>query len=150
METTISPLQRKNLAEVAKLLHQIQVNRTFPGNNDISQMMNQYIATANVRFGIFLKESSDVISLEENFDMNEFLDMSRQERPTIFITPEEIVQIHHNLIQNLNISDTADPLNIILNELGPAPDVAHAAKGPGSEVVLHLTNRFAKTEGIFY
>ena len=40
-----------------------------------------------------------------------------------------------------------DPLKIILNEMGTPPDLGSAAKGPGSEIVLNLTNRFGKVAG---
>ncbi|KAI8914600.1 hypothetical protein EDD86DRAFT_186564 [Gorgonomyces haynaldii] len=148
IDTVISPIQRKNLAEIAKTLHQVQVNRPVSGTTESSQIMNEFIASTAPKFSVFVKEAANVPSLQEYFEMNEFADMSRQEKPSIYITPQEVLQVHANLSENLSIlsTDAQDPLNIILSELGPVPPVDSGAKGPGSEVTLHLSNRFAKTE----
>ena len=34
---------------------------------------------------------------DEFFDMNEFVDSSRQNKPKIYISPEEVCQVHRNL-----------------------------------------------------
>lgn len=148
IESTVSPAQRKNLAEIAKILHQIQVSCPFSGSNPAVEELNSFVLQESKRFQSFIKEASTVETIQEHFGMNEFLDMSLQEKPSIYITPEEIIQIHNNLDANLNYlaKDSSDPLKIILAELGSVPSVSSAAKGPGSELTLHLSNRFAKTE----
>jgi GTPase-activator protein for Ras-like GTPase len=148
IDTSVSPAQRKNLAEVAKTLHQIQVSRTAAGSNEASASLNDFILTSTKSFSHFIKEASTVETIQEQFGMNEFLDMSLQEKPSIYVTPEEVIQVHTDLVANLAqlSADPQDPLNVILTELGTVPPVASAAKGPGSELTLHLTNRFAKAD----
>ena len=142
--STISPVQRKNLAEVAKVLNSIQSSRTIPG----ADMLNEFITSATGRFSYFIKEATQVESLDEFFGMNEFVDMSLAVKPTIYITPDEIIQIHCNLVENISqiCQGDQDPLKVILTEMGTAPTLDSGAKGPGSELTLHLTNRFAKSE----
>ncbi|KAJ3272520.1 hypothetical protein HDV01_005471 [Terramyces sp. JEL0728] len=148
IESAISPIQRKNLAEVAKTLHQISVNKSYGAAESDSyvQAYANYIKSASVKFSVFLREASSVVSAEEYFDINEYLDTGRKESNSVYITPDEIILVHHSLVENLeqlpNLKN--DSLRVILNELGPLPALGTAAKGPGSEVVLRLSNRFAK------
>ncbi|KAJ3254482.1 hypothetical protein HK103_007118 [Boothiomyces macroporosus] len=148
IESAISPIQRKNLAEVAKTLHQISVNKSYGATESDSylQAYSNYIKTASVKFAVFLREASSVVSAEEFFDINEYLDTGRKESNSVYITPDEIILVHHSLVENLeqlpNLKN--DSLRVILSELGPPPALGTAAKGPGSEVVLRLSNRFAK------
>lgn len=78
--------------------------------------------------------------------MDEFHDSGKQTQHNVYITPDEIVQVHHSLVDNLHqlSATTDDPLKIILGELAAPPALGSAAKGPGSEVILRLSNRFAK------
>ncbi|KAI9354864.1 hypothetical protein DFJ73DRAFT_795084 [Zopfochytrium polystomum] len=142
IDTQVSPAQRKNLAEIARVLHQISVNRTIPGDQDD---LASYIASASKRFSAFFNEVANVITAEEYFNMDQFMDMSRQRKPSIFITPNEIYRIHLALDKNLDVlaPDPTDPLRIIISELGPAPPVSDKEQ---SEVHLTLVNRFAKLE----
>lgn len=110
---------------------------------------SRYISAASSKFSQFLREASTVVPAEEFFDMNEFMDTSNQQKLTVYITPDELVQVHNSLVENLeNLPNSSeDPLRIILNELGAPPAPGTAAKGPGSEIVLHLSNRFAAMQG---
>jgi hypothetical protein len=83
--------------------------------------------------------------------MDEFFDSGKQSKHTVYITPDEIVQVHHSLVENLQQLPSVhdDPLRIILNEMGAPPALGTAAKGPGSEVVLRIYNRFGKIAGNF-
>ncbi|KAJ3333331.1 hypothetical protein HDU76_009303 [Blyttiomyces sp. JEL0837] len=142
IESAISPTQRKNLAEVAKTLHQISVNKMVPGEQD---ELSQYISSAAKKFSAFFNEASNVVSAEEYFNMDEFVDMSRQQKPSIFITPNEIFQIHDALISNIDdlTTDKSDPLRQILQDLGTPPALSEKVQ---PEVHLKLVNRFAKIE----
>jgi hypothetical protein len=152
IETAVSPVQRKNLAEVAKMLHQISVAKqnteqplTEPG---FATEQFKYVQQASAKFSYFLKEASNVITAEEFFDINEFLDIGKTAKVQVYITPDEIVQVHNALVQYLDQlpSTPNDPLRTILDEFGQPPTLGSAAKGPGSEIVLHLSNRFAKAD----
>ncbi|KAJ3105040.1 hypothetical protein HDU97_008648 [Phlyctochytrium planicorne] len=146
IEAAVSPAQRKNLAEVAKTLHQISVNRLNNSAADsFTVEMNEYISTSAKKFFQFFNEASNVVTAEEYFSMDEFLDVGRQQKPTILITPNEIYQVHDALLQNIDdlTSDPGDPLRQILNDLGAAPAVSEKSQ---TEVHLPLINRFAKVE----
>lgn len=145
IETTVSPAQRKNLAEVAKLIHQVQVTRIIPGDSITANALNQFVTASSARFDSFIKSASTVELPGDHFGYDEFLDTSK---PSIYITPEEIVKIHIGLWINLaDISDVpTDPLNVLMKELGDVPAIETAAKGTGTELTLPLHNRFAKSE----
>ncbi|KAJ3219368.1 hypothetical protein HDU67_001587 [Dinochytrium kinnereticum] len=141
IEAAVSPTQRKNLAEVAKTLHQISVNRLNPNATDsFTQDMNEYVSQSAKKFF-----ASNVVTAEEYFSMDEFMDVGRHQKPTILITPNEIYQVHDALLQNIDdlTSDPSDPLRLILNDLGAAPPVSEKTQ---PEVHLPLINRFAKVE----
>lgn len=80
--------------------------------------------------------------------MTEFVDSGIKDKLIVYITPDEIVQIHHSLVDYKADLPTvqSDPLVQILEELGTPPPLNSAAKGPGSEIVLHLSSRFANIE----
>ncbi|KAJ3112166.1 hypothetical protein HDU96_004867 [Phlyctochytrium bullatum] len=146
IEGTVSPVQRKNLAEIAKTLHQISVNKMQPNASEsFNEIMNEYITTSAKKLFHFFNEASNVVTAEEYFSMDEFLDVGRSQKPTILITPNEIYQVHDALIQNVDdlVTDVNDPLRLILNDLGPAPPLSEKTQ---PEVHLPLINRFAKVE----
>ncbi|EGF77572.1 hypothetical protein BATDEDRAFT_91373 [Batrachochytrium dendrobatidis JAM81] len=149
IDVAISVTQRKNLAEIAKTLHQISLNRSIATTeSDYNTQLSAYIKVSGKRFANFLREAVTVVSAEEHFNMDEFVELSRQEKAIIYISPDEVIQVHHNIIDNIDSLTTTkdDPLRIILNDLGPVPPADVGAKGPGTEITLSLTNRFAKTE----
>lgn len=170
IETSVSPPQRKNLAEVAKTLYQVLVGKSTrsevesessPGHSkstsDYQQSLvvrldaefSKYLQTASPKFAKFMTEASTVVPSEEYFGMDEFHDSGNngiRSKITIYVTPDEVIQLHNSLVEHVNAITTSpeDPLKIILNELGAAPAPGTAAKGPGSEIVLNLQSRFAK------
>jgi Ras GTPase-activating-like protein IQGAP2/3 len=97
IESNISPTQRKNLGEIAKILHQISTGKLFSGNEPYQIHLNQYIRVSANKFKTFLKQVQSVPLAEEFFEMNEFADSSQYKKPRIFISPEEIYQVHRNL-----------------------------------------------------
>jgi hypothetical protein len=158
IEATINPNQRKNLAEIARTLHSISVGKDVGGNEigGHQEKLNKYIKDSASKFAYFRKECTiiltkamNTVSAEEYFEMTEFLDIGGRQKLTVYITPDEIVQVHNSLVNYLEdlpkLHD--DPLRKILDEMGTPPSQGSAAKGPGSEIVLNLTNRFANLEG---
>ena len=43
-----------------------------------------------------------IMTPEEYFDMNEFADSSRATKPKIYISPEEIIEVHRNVEKNID------------------------------------------------
>lgn len=109
---------------------------------------SKFLVNAAGKFAKFLEEASTVVSSEEFFGMDEFHD-SGGVKFNVYITPDEVVQVHHSLVENMSqlAKSEDDPLKMILNEMGAPPALGSAAKGPGSEIVLNLTNRFGKVAG---
>jgi Ras GTPase-activating-like protein IQGAP2/3 len=147
IETLVNPTQRKNLGEVAKNLQNISVGKIASDNPDFSK----YLESSAPKFASFLREACATVTAEEYFGIDEFHDSGAQVqgRINVYITPDEIVQVHHSLVENLQqlYSTQDDPLRVILNEMGIPPAHGTSAKGPGSEVVLRLVNRFGKISG---
>ncbi|KAI8810415.1 hypothetical protein BJ742DRAFT_747546 [Cladochytrium replicatum] len=147
IESNITPTQRKNLAEVAKMLHQISVNKQF-NQDDQSEAMNAYLSKSAKTFGSFFLEASTVVTAEEFFNIDEYVDLSRTQKPTILISPHEVFQVHRTLMENLgDIAEPSkdDPLNQILNDLGNPPPQSEIKDNAGA-VTLVLVNRFAKID----
>ncbi|KAJ3092687.1 hypothetical protein HK102_004149 [Quaeritorhiza haematococci] len=118
IEANISPVQRKNLAEVAKILHQISVKKLFAADDSSLSAMNDFITTSSKKFMGFIREGI------------------------------EIFQVHRNLVENLDdlTTDPNDPLKQILNDLGNPPPAPEGKAPDETEIALVLTNRFAKLE----
>ncbi|TPX34547.1 hypothetical protein SmJEL517_g02831 [Synchytrium microbalum] len=151
IESTISPIQRKNLAEVAKTLHTISVNKPPTASGDLDPntiKLNEYIATAGKKFASFFAEAANVVSAEEQFGIDEFVDLSMTKRPVIYISPNEIFQVHATLVENLDFlaPKPDDQLRQILSDLGAVPPVREDAPVQCTEILLTLNNRMAKIE----
>ncbi|TPX43695.1 hypothetical protein SeMB42_g03246 [Synchytrium endobioticum] len=148
IESTISPNQRKNLADVAKALHQIATNRPNPADDGTDERLTEHFASAGKKFAAFFGEATVVPPAEEYFAIDEFIDMSTTKRPIVYISPNEIFQVHATLLENLEYltNKDDDPLKQILNDLGPAPTVKEDSAVQTTEISLTLTNRFAKMD----
>lgn len=143
VECSVSPIQRRNLAEVAKTLHQISVNRLT--GTEHNPELNSFITESHKTFMQFFDEASEVISSEQHFGMDEYIDISRQQKISIFITPNEIFQVHDALngcIEEI-ITDKNDPIKAVLEDLGPAPSPSENTR---HEVYLNLVNKLPALE----
>ncbi|KAI8799673.1 hypothetical protein BJ742DRAFT_844964 [Cladochytrium replicatum] len=148
IESNITPTQRKNLAEVAKMLHQISVNKQF-NQDDESEAMNAYLSKSAKTFGLFFLEASTVVTAEDYFNIDEYVDLSRTQKPTILISPHEVFQVHRTLVENIgDIVEPSkdDPLSLILNDLGNPPPQSESKDNNSGAVTLSLVNRFAKID----
>ncbi|KAJ3070350.1 hypothetical protein HDU98_006615 [Podochytrium sp. JEL0797] len=143
IECSVSPAQRRNLAEVAKTLHQVSVCRLAGTENNAE--LQTYISEANKEFMQFFNDASEVVPSEEYFGIDEYNDLSSQQKLSIFITPNEIFQVHDALNSCVDdiITDKKDPIKIVLDELGPAPSPSENTR---HEVYLNLVNKFPHLE----
>ncbi|KAI8611020.1 hypothetical protein BC830DRAFT_1128613 [Chytriomyces sp. MP71] len=143
IEGAVSPIQRKNLAEIAKTLHQISVSRLSAAENNES--LKNFLIESHKKFIHFFNDASSVEPSEEHFDINEYMDLTQQKKLSVFISPNEIFQVHDALLGCVDdiISDDTDPMKAVLEELGAAPapsDTLH------KEVYLNLVNRLPVKE----
>ncbi|KAF9322348.1 hypothetical protein BG003_000019 [Podila horticola] len=144
IEGVVNPMQRKNLAEISKMLNQISVGKLFDADNIYLQPLNEYVGYASVRFFKYFKNVVEVVEPEEQFSVNEYVDQVNTIRPTVYIAPYEIFTMHAMLIDRIDIlaPEMDDPLRVILSELGNPPSGFEEHSPGHGEVCLTLQNRF--------
>jgi len=141
IETNVDQNQRKNLAEIAKLLHNISANKPFADDNQWLQPLNEYISNAAKKFATFFEKVACVETPEAHFHIDEFDDLTKTSNPVIFISPKEITEVHQCIVEHIDdieINEN-DPLKIILKDLGDPITTETSEK----EIALTLVNRFA-------
>ncbi|CAG8494303.1 10610_t:CDS:10 [Racocetra fulgida] len=146
IDTVVSPMQRKNLAEISKMLNQISVGKLFSEDNIYLQPLNEYVAYAGDRFLKFFKEVTEVGEAESFFGIDEFDDLTKTNKPIIYISPIEVFSMHELLMQRLEdiAPQPNDILRQIFNELGEAPPIEEDQNDAGTkEISLTLTSRLA-------
>ncbi|KAJ1993708.1 iqgap- protein [Dimargaris cristalligena] len=146
VESVINPLQRKNLAEIAKMLNQVSVGKLFSDDNMFLQPLNNYVAYTSERFAQYSYAVTNVMDPDTYFQIDEFSDLTQTHKPVIYMSPQEVFTMHQALEDNIEVlaASPEDPLRIILHDLGPAPAVRSEFKStPGNEISLALTDRFA-------
>ncbi|KAJ2741985.1 iqgap- protein [Coemansia sp. BCRC 34301] len=102
IEITISPLQRKNLAEIAKMLNQVSVGKHFNEDNMFLQPLNNYVGFTSAKFLQYSFEVTDVVDPEVHFQVDEFTDLATLAKPSILMSIAEIQTIHQALETNLD------------------------------------------------
>ncbi|KAJ1801635.1 iqgap- protein [Coemansia sp. RSA 2399] len=102
IETTISPLQRKNLAEIAKMLNQVSVGKHFNEDNMFLQPLNNYVGYTSAKFLSYSFEVTEVVDPEVFFQVDEFTDLATLNKPTVLMSVGEIQAIHQALEANLD------------------------------------------------
>ena len=175
IEQLISPAQRKNLAEISKLLQQVSVNRQYDEAGEYGYLaphMNAYINDASKRMMAYFREVTNVPDAEEFFQMSDLSDLAKTQKPVIYITPQEIFNVHQLVTDALDDvsppQDTNDPMRKLMQELGQSakqsvtveyyggpkkqegdaggeekPGGAPLSDGPrGNEISLTLSSRF--------
>jgi hypothetical protein len=61
--------------------------------------LNEFIQNSATTFSTFLNDVKANETAEEHFDMNEFIDTSRQSKPKIYISAEEVYDVHRSFEQ---------------------------------------------------
>ncbi|KAL9937212.1 hypothetical protein V8E36_003621 [Tilletia maclaganii] len=142
VETLVGPVQRKNLAEISKMLTQIAVGKLFSEDNPYLQPLNEYVSQASVRFTKWLFSVVDVQDAEMQFSASEFLDHAANQRPVIYISPNEIYSMHALVLGQMDhlAPHQDDPLRAVLRELGSAPvsNNQELTTARDSEITLEL------------
>ncbi|CAG8437380.1 10108_t:CDS:10 [Acaulospora colombiana] len=143
IENVVSPMQRKSLAEISKMLNQISVGKLFSEDNMYLQPLNEYVSYAANRFSKFFKDVTDIGEAEAFFGIDEFDDLARTHNPIIYISPQEIYSTHELLLQQLDhISPQSnDVMRHIFQDLGEAPSFEDDSDE--KEISLTLTSRLA-------
>jgi Ras GTPase-activating-like protein IQGAP2/3 len=122
IERQLTPLQKRNLGEVAKVLSQVASGRLFGGENVYLQPLNAYVGDAIARVMSIFSGIISVPDAESTFDIDEFNDLYARTKPTLYIKMADIFSIHNLIAADLPYicPNRDDMLREIVQELGSA------------------------------
>ncbi|KAL8293711.1 hypothetical protein RQP46_000412 [Phenoliferia psychrophenolica] len=146
IQGVVPPLQRRNLAEVCKMLNQISVGRLFT-TTEMPYMvpLNNFISSSSEKFVRWIYDVIHVQDAEDYFRADEYLDATAARRPVIYISPNDIYSTHSIISDNLDLvaPEAQDPLRRIIGELGGVPIASNAelVRARADEVPLTLMTR---------
>ncbi|KAK1775636.1 hypothetical protein QBC45DRAFT_395941 [Copromyces sp. CBS 386.78] len=158
-EKQMSPLQKRNLGEVAKVVGQIASGRPFGGENIYLQPLNAFVAESIERLAHITASLIDVPDAEKTFDIDEFNDLYAKNKPTLYIKMADIFSIHNLIATELPYlcPNRDDMLREIVQDLGNAKNNENEMTASGSaDIQLFLTPKLhdmedpeAETKGLF-
>lgn len=149
IEKVLSPLQKRNLSEVAKVIGQIASGRPFGGENVYLQPLNAFVAESIDRL---LQITSDLISVpdaERTFDIDEFNDLYAKNKPTLYIKMTDVFAIHNLVAAELQCMcpNRDDVLREIMHDLGSAKSNENEMNAAGSsDIHMFLTPKLHDVE----
>ena len=149
VEKQLTPLQKRNLGEVAKVLGQIASGRLFGGENIYLQPLNAYIGDSVERITHIFSNIIDVSDAESTFDIDEFNDLYSRLKPTLYIKMTDIFAIHNLIAADLQqiCPNRDDMLREIIQDLGSAKNNEVEMMGVSSaEIQMHLTPKLHDIE----
>lgn len=142
IEKQLTPLQKRNLGEVAKVVGQIVNGKLFGGENVYLQPLNAYVGDAMERVSIFFSNLISVTDAESMFDIDEFNDLYAKARPTLYIKLADVFAIHNLIVSELPhiCPNRDDVLREVIQELGNAKNNESEMLGVTStEIQMTLT-----------
>ncbi|KAK4239881.1 hypothetical protein C8A03DRAFT_13752 [Achaetomium macrosporum] len=149
MDKQLSPLQKRNLGEVAKVLGQIASGRQFGGDNIYLQPLNAFVAESIERLAQLTENLIAVPDAERTFDIDEFNDLYAKNKPTLYIKMADIFAIHNLIASELpHLSPNRDDmLREIMQDLGNAKHNESEMTAAGSsDIQLFLTPKLHDVE----
>ncbi|KAK4231737.1 hypothetical protein QBC38DRAFT_450974 [Podospora fimiseda] len=149
VEKQLSPLQKRNLSEVAKVLSQIALGRQFGGENIYLQPLNAFIAESIERLTLLVEAVISVRDVESTFDIDEYNDLYAKNKPTLYLKLTDIFAIHNLIASELTyLCPTRDDmLREIMQDLGSAKHNESEMTAVGSsDIMLFLTPKLHETE----
>lgn len=142
IEKSLSPLQRRNLGEVAKVIGQIASGRPFGGDNIYLQPLNNFVTDSIQRLRLILSNLIEVAAAERTFDIDEFNDLYAKNKPTLYIKMADVFAIHNLVASELPYlcPSRDDVLREIMNDLGNAKNNENEMNAAGtSDIQMFLT-----------
>ncbi|KND91410.1 Ras GTPase-activating-like protein rng2 [Tolypocladium ophioglossoides CBS 100239] len=144
IEKTLSPLQKRNLSEVAKVIGQIASGRPFGGENIYLQPLNAFVAESVERLRHITSDVISVPDAERTFDIDEFNDLYAKNKPTLYIKMTDVFAIHSLVAAELAAMcpSRVDVLREIMQDLGSAKSNENEMNAAGSsDIHMFLTPR---------
>ncbi|KAL2261352.1 hypothetical protein VTK26DRAFT_4349 [Humicola hyalothermophila] len=149
IEKQLSPLQKRNLGEVAKVLGQIASGRQFGGDNIYLQPLNAFVAESIERLAQLTEHLISVPDAESTFDIDEFNDLYAKNKPTLYIKMTDIFAIHNLIASELAsmCPSRDDMLREIMHDLGSAKHNESEMTAAGSaDIQMFLTPKLHDLE----
>lgn len=149
IERQLSPVQKRNLSEVAKVLGQVASGRPFGGDNVYLQPLNAFIGESVERLSNIMRDLMSVPDAESTFDIDEFNDLYAKNRPTLYIKMTDIFAIHNLVAGELPFicPNRDDPLREIMQDLGSAKNNENEMTATGSsDIQMFLTPKLHDVE----
>ncbi|KAK8009086.1 hypothetical protein PG991_011637 [Apiospora marii] len=149
IEKSLSPLQKRNLSEVSKVLGQIASGRPFGGDNIYLQPLNAFVSDAAERLAQITSDLISVPDAESTFDIDEYNDLYAKNRPTLYIKMTDIFAIHNLVAAELPAMcpNRDDILREIMQDLGSAKNNESEMLAAGSsDIQMFLTPKLHETE----
>lgn len=142
IEKGLSPLQKRNLSEVGKVVGQIASGRVFGGENIYLQPLNAFVSESIERLTHITRDLISVPDAESTFDIDEFNDLYAKNKPTLYIKMTDVFAIHNLVAAELtSMCPTRDDvLREIMQDLGSAKSNENEMNAAGSsEIHMFLT-----------
>ncbi|KAL7968282.1 hypothetical protein HDV63DRAFT_83890 [Trichoderma sp. SZMC 28014] len=144
IDKSLSPLQKRNLGEVAKVVGQIALGRPFGGENIYLQPLNAFIGESVERLHQIANELIAVPDPERTFDIDEFNDLYAKNKPTLYVKMSDVFAIHNLVAAELLVMSPTrdDVLREIMQDLGSAKSNENEMSAAGSaDIQMFLTPR---------
>lgn len=137
----LTPVMRKNLVAVAKVLQNLFNFSTFTPNDKSMMVMNPWINKNIEAVRDYFTDLIEVAEPDEYLQVDRYMELTQKTKPIIIISLKEITATHSFLQQNIHklCKEADDPLRLILTDLGDPPQIAEE---DNREIQLTLTNRF--------
>lgn len=149
IDKQLSPLQKRNLGEVAKVLGQVASGRHFGGENIYLQPLNAFIGDSIERINDIMRAIISVPDAESTFDIDEYNDLYAKNRPTLYIKMSDIFAIHNLVAAELPFicPNRDDVLREIMQDLGSAKNNESEMTATGSsDIQMFLTPKLHDVE----
>ncbi|SPO07645.1 related to Ras GTPase-activating-like protein IQGAP1 [Cephalotrichum gorgonifer] len=153
IERQLSPLQKRNLGEVAKVIGQAASGRLFGGENVYLQPLNAFVSDTVERLGHIMGELISVADAESTFDIDEFNDLYAKNKPTLYIKMADIFAIHKLVASELAYvcppgGGRDDVVREIMQELGSAKsnESEMSASASSADIQMSLTPKLHDVE----
>ncbi|KAK4968113.1 iqgap-related protein [Elasticomyces elasticus] len=147
----LSPMQKRNLGEVAKVLGQVCAGKLFGGENVYLQPLNTWMQEAMMRLDEIWATLINVRDAERHFDIDEFNDLYARLKPTLYIKMADIFAIHQIIASEMSYLCSTMPqddvLRDIIRELGSAKNNENEMRGVSTnEISLTLSPKLHNVE----